>query len=190
MKKRNALFILTTAIVSSLSLLHACKKDPISTSSPTAPLAAGNAAVKIDLTDAPGDYLKVNIDIKQVRIHIADDSTSDEGWIDLPTNAGIYNLLDLQNGIDTTIVDSTVVPSGKVSQIRFILGPNCSVQTKDSVYHELKVPSGQQSGLKINVHRDIPSGQTFHILLDFDADKSIHQKGNGGFSMKPVIKIK
>ena len=189
MKKRNALLIFTTAIAGTLCFLQACTKDTIS-SVPTPVSDAGKGAVKIHLTDAPGDYLKVNIDIKQVRIHIADDSTSNDGWIDLPTNAGIYDLLELQNGIDTTVVDSTIVPAGKVSQIRFILGPNCSVQTKDSVYHDLKVPSGEQSGLKINVHRDIPQGQTLHILLDFDADKSIHQKGNGEFSMKPVIKIK
>lgn len=187
MKKRNALFILGTVIIGTISLLQACKKDNIS-GNPTP--VAGSGAVKINLTDAPGDYLKVNIDIKQVRIHISDDSTSNDGWIDLPTNAGIYDLLELQNGIDTTIVDSTIVPGGKVSQIRFVLGPNCSVQTKDSVYHDLKVPSGEQSGLKINVHRDIPAGQTLNILLDFDADKSIHEKGNGDFSMKPVIKIK
>lgn len=188
MKTKSALFILTVCVAGSFLLLQACKKDTIM-GGQAGPLA-GNGAVKINLTDAPGDYLQVNIDIKQVRIHIADDSSSNDGWIDLPTRAGIYDLLKLQNGIDTTVVDSTVVPSGKVSQIRFVLGPDCSVMTKDSVLHDLKVPSGEQSGLKINVHRDIPAGQTLHVLLDFDADKSIHQKGNGDFSMKPVIRIK
>lgn len=186
MKKRNAFLVLTTVTLGSLFFLHACKKDTISgpVSNP-----AGMGAVKINLTDAPGDYLEVNVDIKQVRIHVAD-SASNDGWIDLPTNAGIYNLLDLQNGIDTTVVDSTFIPAGKVSQIRFVLGPNNSVMTKDSILHDLKVPSGEQSGLKINVHKTIPAGQTLNVLLDFDADKSVNQKGNGDFSMKPVIRIK
>jgi hypothetical protein len=165
--------------------LQACKKDIISGTN-----VVGTGAIKIDLTDAPGNYLEVNVDIKRVRIHVADDSTSNDGWMDLPTNAGIYNLLDLQNGIDTTVVDSTLIPGGKVSQIRFILGPNNSVMTADSVVHDLKVPSGEQSGLKINVHKTIPAGQTLHVLLDFDADKSIHEKGNGDFMMKPVIRVK
>lgn len=183
--KKSAIVITTLLVGCSLFFLQACKKDVI-----TDKTEGPAGAVKINLTDAPGDYLQVNIDLKQVRIHIADDSSSNDGWIDLPTNTGIYNLLDLQNGIDTTIVDSTVVPSGKVSQVRFVLGPDCSVMTKDSVLHDLKVPSGEQSGLKINVHRDIPGGKTLNILLDFDADKSIHKKGNGDYSMKPVIRIK
>jgi hypothetical protein len=185
MKKRNVLLTLTLVTASSLFLLQACKKDIISGTN-----VVGTGAIKIDLTDAPGNYLEVNVDIKRVRIHVADDSTSNDGWMDLPTNAGIYNLLDLQNGIDTTVVDSTLIPGGKVSQIRFILGPNNSVMTADSVVHDLKVPSGEQSGLKINVHKTIPAGQTLHVLLDFDADKSIHEKGNGDFMMKPVIRVK
>jgi hypothetical protein len=188
MKKRNALFILTTVTVSSLFLFQACKKDA-AISGPVAN-PAGMGAVKINLTDAPGNYLEVNVDIKQVRIHVSDDSTSNDGWLDLPTNAGIYNLLDLQNGIDTTVVDSTFIPAGKVSQIRFVLGPDCSVMTSDSVLHDLKVPSGEQSGLKINVHKSIPLGQALHVLLDFDAEKSIKQTGNGNFMMKPVIRVK
>ncbi|HSH66504.1 MAG TPA: DUF4382 domain-containing protein [Bacteroidia bacterium] len=189
MKKRNALLILTTVTVSSLFILQACKKDTIG-GGPITGQASGNSAIKIKLTDAPANYLEVNVDIKQVRMHISDDSSNTDGWIDLPTNAGIYNLLDLQNGIDTTVVDSTLVPGGKVSQVRFVLGPNSSVMTSDSVLHDLKVPSGEQSGLKINVHKTIPAGQTLHLVLDFDAEKSVHEKGNGDFSMKPVIKIK
>jgi|SRR3954466_13513 hypothetical protein len=185
MKKINVLLTLTIITAGSFFFLQACKKDTIFNNP-----ASESGAVKINLTDAPGDYLQVNVDIKQVRIHIADDSSSNDGWIDLPTNAGIYNLLDLQNGIDTTVVDSTIVPGGKVSQIRFILGPNCSLMTKDSVLHDLAVPSGEQSGLKINVHKDIPAGQTLQVLLDFDADKSIIKKGNGGFMLKPVIRVK
>jgi hypothetical protein len=186
MKKGNVLLILTT--VCSLFFLQACKKDAVSGGPVTDPVGSG--AIKIDLTDAPGNYLEVNVDIKQVRIHVADDSTSNDGWIDLPTNAGIYNLLDLQNGIDTTVVDSTFIPGGKVSQIRFVLGPHNSVMTSDSVIHDLKVPSGEQSGLKINVHKSIPAGQTLHVLLDFDAEKSVMEKGNGDFMMKPVIRVK
>lgn len=189
MKKRNAVLALSALTISSLLVLQACKKDSISGGPINGPSGA-TGAIKINLTDAPANYLEVNVDIKQVRMHVSDDSSSADGWIDLPTNAGIYNLLDLQNGIDTTLVDSTIVPAGKVSQIRFVLGPNSSVMTKDSVLHDLKVPSGEQSGLKINVHKTIPGGQTLNVLLDFDAEKSVNEKGNGSFSMKPVIKIK
>ena len=120
MKKRNAFLILTIVAAGSFFFLQACKKDVI-TGGPENSTQNGTGAIRINLTDAPAKYLEVNVDIKQVRIHVSDDSSSTDGWIDLPTNAGIYNLLDLQNGIDTTIVDSTLIPAGKVSQIRFVL---------------------------------------------------------------------
>ena len=130
--KTRKIFVIMLGIAGSLFLIQACKKDVISGQ---APVSTGTAAIRVKLTDAPANYLQVNVDIKQVRIHISADSNSTDGWIDLPTNAGIYNLLELRNGIDTTLVDSTLIPAGKVSQIRFVLGPNSSVMTADSVLH-------------------------------------------------------
>ncbi len=59
----------------------------------------------------------------------------------------------------------------------------------DSVLHELKTPSAQQSGLKINVHADISNVDVFNLLIDFDAEESVVEQGNGGYILKPVIKV-
>lgn len=164
---------LTIFIVIILSLVSACtglddgKQDP--------------ARVQIYLTDAPGDYQEVNIDVVSVRVIIND------SLISLPTNAGKYNILDFVNGKDTLLVDD-VIPAGYLSQIRLVLGEDNSVK-RDNQLYSMKTPSAQQSGLKLNVHEDIQPGISYAYVLDFEADKSIVRTGNGRHQLKPVIRV-
>lgn len=142
------------------------------------------ARLEVRLTDAPGDYQEVNVDIQAVEIHRGQDETSG-GWTSLTIQKGIYNLLELTNGLDTLIA-SAELPAGQVSQIRFVLGENNSLKVDGNTV-PLNTPSGQQSGLKLNVHEQLTAGVTYVILLDFDAARSIVKKGNGSYQLKPVI---
>lgn len=144
-----------------------------------------NAQLEIRLTDAPGDYEEVNIDIQSVEIN-ASETDSDSGWKTIDVHRGVYNLLKLTNGLDT-VLSHVELPAGHISQIRLILGENNSVK-KNGVITPLKTPSAQQSGLKVNVNADLTPGITYTILLDFDAARSVVEKGNGGFNLKPVIR--
>jgi len=142
----------------------------------------------VRLTDAPGDYAEVNIDVANVQIHVgAGDGAS--GWRSLTlVNPGVYNLLDFVNGNDTLLA-SDELPAGKVSQIRLVLGDNNSLKLMDgTLISNLVVPSGQESGLKLNIDADIAEGVAYNLTLDFDAAKSIVSKGNGTYSLKPTIR--
>jgi hypothetical protein len=141
--------------------------------------------LEIRLTDAPGDYEEVNIDIQGVEIHTTDTS-SNAAWKSLDINKGVYDLLKLTNGLDT-LLGSVDLPAGRVSQIRLILGSNNTVKENGEV-KSIKTPSAQHSGLKLNLQADLKPGITYTITLDFDAARSIVRKGNGGFNLKPVIR--
>lgn len=143
-----------------------------------------NTTLKVRLTDNPINAEEVNVDIRQVRVNFRDDST---GWIDLNTNAGIYDLLGLQNGVDTLLATGTV-PSSLVKEIRFVLGTDNSIKVNGLVF-PLTIPSGSASGLKIKVNKQL-SGPIDSLLIDFDAALSIHQTGGGDYTLKPVLKIK
>jgi hypothetical protein len=144
-----------------------------------------NALLKVRLTDAPGDYEQVLIDIQDVQIHFAD--SADEGsWQSLEVNKGVYNLLDFRNGMDTLLA-SIELPAGNVSQMRLILGSGNEIMV-DSVLHDLETPSAQQSGLKFNIHANLTAGIVYTLWIDFDATRSIVHKGNGKYSLKPVIR--
>ena len=143
------------------------------------------AILKVRLTDAPGDYQQVNIDIHGVEVHseLGDQAS---GWTTLAVESGVYNLLELSNGLDVLLAENEL-PAGKVSQIRLILGANNSVKVGGQLF-PLSTPSAQQSGLKIKVNEQLMAGITYTILLDFDAARSIVKNGNGTYSLKPVIR--
>jgi len=168
------LSLLITAMIS-VVLIYGCQKEN----------SSGTTDLKIRMTDNPFNATEVNVDIRQVRVNFGDDSTG--GWVDLDTHAGIYNLLDLTNGIDTLIAHDTV-HTGTLRQIRFVLGDENDI-TINGVNYPLTIPSGSESGLKINLNKRLNAGLD-SLLIDFDAALSIIQTGNGEYKLKPVLKIK
>lgn len=141
-------------------------------------------AMTVKMTDAPADYLKVYVEVVGVQVH-----SETNGWMHLPVNVGIYNLLDLQNNASVILASNAQLPSGKINQMRLILGTNNSLVTLQGTF-DLKVPSGDETGLKININETIMPNHTTVILLDFDAAASVVDKGNGSYSLKPVISVK
>ena len=142
------------------------------------------STMNIHLTDAPADYEEVNIDLKQVQVQFADDTS---GWQNVETHAGMYDLLQLQNGVDTLIATGTF-PAGTVHQLRLILGENNNIVVNGETY-PLTVPSGAHSGLKVKVHKKLNKNLE-DLVVDFDAGLSVHQEGNGNYKLRPVLKIK
>jgi Domain of unknown function (DUF4382) len=135
----------------------------------------------VRMTDAPGPYDAVYIDLQGVEI-----TGGDGKAISLNVNAGIYNLLNFSNGIDTLIATGGLT-DGKVQQIRLILGTNNSVVINGTSY-PLSTPSADQTGLKLQVHQTLQSGVQYEMLLDFDANESIVETGSGTYKLKPVIR--
>jgi hypothetical protein len=139
------------------------------------------------LTDGPANYDAVLIDIQQVEVNASSDSASDSGWHSIPLlRPGIYNLLDFKNGIDT-VLGSADLPAGKISQLRLVLGDSNSVIVGGQSF-PLKTPSGQQSGLKLNINATLTGGILYRLWIDFDAGRSIVATGNGKYILKPVIR--
>ena len=141
--------------------------------------------VKVRLTDNPVNADEVNVDIQQVRVKFSDDSI--HGWTDLNTNIGIYDLLGLQNGVDTLLAIGTI-PTNIVKEIRLVLGSDNTIKVNGIIF-PLTIPSGSESGLKIKVNKQL-NGTLDSLIIDFDAALSIHQLGNGDYQLKPVLKLK
>jgi hypothetical protein len=176
LQMKTSRFIIASTMVFAV-LISSCKKDHSeNNANPTTPIA-------VRLTDAPTtNFSAVNIDIKSVEVIMNTGNT-----VPLNVNPGIYNLLYFTNGKDTLIASATI-PTAMVSQIRLILGDNNTVVV-DSVTYPLKTPSGQQSGLKLNLNTRLVEGVVYIILLDFDAGKSVVREGNGNYLLKPVIRV-
>lgn len=138
--------------------------------------------VQFRLTDAPALYEAVLIDIQEIEV-----KAGDESFTRAIARPGVYNLLSLTNGLDTLLADLSL-PTGRLNQIRLILGNNNHVVVGGDTV-ALQTPSAQQSGLKLNVQYELVVGVDYVFILDFDAGRSIVRQGNGGFLLKPVIRV-
>lgn len=145
----------------------------------------GEARFQVFLTDDPGDYEEVLIDVQDIQINLT--GNEDGGWQSLAgVNTGTYDLLKLVNDEDTILADASI-PSGRIHQLRLILGPENYVKLNGTLI-QLNTPSAQQSGLKLNIQQDVTNGILYKILLDFDVAKSVVATGSGSYNLKPVIR--
>jgi hypothetical protein len=176
MKLRKALLTLLTLTLAT-SFFFACSKSESSAEK-------SKPRLEVYLTDDPANYDQVVIDVRDVKINYSND---DNSWKSLSqVNAGSYDILRLVNDKDT-ILGKTDLDSGRIEQIRLILGPNNYVKVNGQTY-TLETPSAQQSGLKIKLNQDVNTGVLYKLLLDFDASRSIVKTGNGKYILKPVIR--
>ena len=151
----------------------------------------GTSKLMVRMSDAPGDYDEVNVEVLDVMIKSSTDS-GEEGWISVgdKTQVGegkIYDLLKLTGGTNIMLTDS-LIPSGYLGQIRLVLGDQNTVVVDGETF-DMTTPSSQQSGLKLQVNQTLTDGLTYEFLLDFDVDKSIVTTGNSDYVLKPVIRI-
>jgi hypothetical protein len=173
MKLRNTIFY-TSLALTAIIVAASCTKNE-----------KGTARMQVSLTDGPGDYEALYIDVQDIKINNTTDTSG--GWVSLENvRHGTYNLLDLVNGKDTLLADATI-PSGRVQQIRLVLGNENYVKV-DGQMVKLETPSAQQSGLKLNIHQDVAESITYQLLLDFDVAKSVVQANNGKYILKPTIR--
>ncbi len=155
------------------------------------------ASLKVFLTDDQNlNFDKVFIDIRKVEIKLEDNGNDSlGGWFSLSITPGIYDILQLRNGIDTLFGTGTIPANRKLQKIRLTLGNNNSVvingQTKP-----LKVKDKNNEVIaeldETNVELSAPD--QFLFWIDFDAGKSIKTDNSGsgnnnGYELRSRIRI-
>ncbi|NNK10780.1 MAG: DUF4382 domain-containing protein [Flavobacteriaceae bacterium] len=173
------------------------------------------ARLTINLTDAPFPHdmiAEANVTVFKIEArHVADDENdemnedndemdeeSETDYAVLMEDEITVNLLDLTNGVTETLVD-TEIPVGEYDLFRvYVKGVNVVLNDEDMTTYDLKVPSGEQSGIKIFVDPAlvVAGGLSTDLLFDFDVYSSFVPRGNiknlesfNGFNFKPVIKV-
>lgn len=139
------------------------------------------ASITVTLTDAPGDFEAVPVTIGGV--YATRDKKEDLVLVDEPSE---WDLLELQDGV-TGVLGSAELEAASFDQIRLLV-LEASVIV-DGEEHELQIPSGQQTGIKIPYAFSVEAGVDYELRLDFDAHKSIRQLGNGRYQLSPVVSV-
>lgn len=151
--------------------------------------AGQTGTLQLLLTDAPA------ADIAEVHVHIVSVQVvgGGAGVVEVIGDGDIPDDIELVSlAQDAYLLGAGIIPAGEYQQMRLILsqvpGENWLRTATDEV-HELTVPSGGQTGIKLvtgpfTVAPDLPT----ILLLDFDAAASVHRAGaSGNWIMRPVI---
>lgn len=148
--------------------------------------SGGSGTMSVRLVDGPiAGYQEINVNIQSVEI------SGHGGWITLGTPNKTLNLLSLVGGVSETLAAGTTLPAGRYQQMRLVLGSGNTVKLADGTVHDLTVPSGLQSGIKLTVSFDVAAGTTKDVWIDFDAAHSIQvvQAGaSGQYILRPTVR--
>lgn len=166
-------------------------------SSPAGP-SAGAATLNLRLTDSPfSDAKAVLVTFSEVTAH-----RSEGDWTTVPFAAAATSrtcdLKKLETAED--VLGSGPMPAGRYTMVRLVVtsatiyfdnpsaGSACaaSIAAPAGVSAAVEVPSGE---VKLSRGFELLADAATTILLDFDGDRSIHQTGNGRYTMSPVVGI-
>jgi hypothetical protein len=107
------------------------------------------------------------------------------------------DLLALTGTDSELLLDAVEVPAGNYSWVRLAVDATADgvtdsyIDLDDGTRHELEVPSGAETGLKLNTGFIVPAGGLASFTLDFDLRKSVHEPMNDGgpFLLRPTLRI-
>ena len=184
-------------------VMTACNKN---TSAENA--AVGQQQLSLYLTDGPGLFDHVYLDIQSVKVLVdtsadtrkhdgmdwdrrgANDKKNDSSlvWHDLGITAGVYDILQFRNGSDTVLA-SAGITKGSIRLIKIELGTRNSV-VKDSVTYPVALPAGALNYVLVKLGgrecEEYQPGKS-RLWLDFDITRSILTTVNAAFILRPVF---
>lgn len=156
--------------------------------------------VHVLITDAPFpahlvDAAYMTVTKIEARGEELEEASESGGFVTLFEGEETIDITKLTNGM-TQSMGITEVPVGTYDQVRLYV-TDASVELTDGSTYEVKVPSGAQSGIKIQIRPGLTvTGElTSELLLDVDLSRSFVLRGNpskpedaNGLIFKPVVR--
>jgi hypothetical protein len=200
--KRFRFFFMFGLIVAGLVL--GCGDSALETSGDRDPTEDGGA-LRIMLTDAPADILDSAMVVIS-RVYLVP-ALGDSGFVELlPDSAEpkTYDLFALRDSLEAFLAE-TPVPPDTFSQLRLVVDSATVSLAEGYEFRDgttsktLHVPSGQQSGIKVQLDEPIVArvGWVTIVVVDFDVNDNFVIQGNPespagiqGILFTPVLKEK
>lgn len=200
--KNKHLLLMAVMAMAAVFVMTACKK------SNSADTGAGKQQLSLYLTDGPGFFDHVYIDIRSVKVLVdtsadtrrhdnedwnswgANEHKKDSSliWEDLGIQAGIYDILNFRNGADTLLANAGIA-KGSIRLIKIEIGTDNSL-VKDSITYPVTLPAGVPNYILIKLRghecEQYMPGR-IRLWLDFDIGRSIIQGSNNKFILRPIF---
>jgi hypothetical protein len=162
--KKQIIFLYVSMLVALIMTATSCKKSSSDEGTSSGNNSGSNMQVR--MTDGPGNFDKVYLDIQEVWINV-----EGKGWVMIPmTRRGMYNLLAFNNG-DDTLIAATRMDAGHIKQVKLVLGTNNRIMVNGTL-EAIDNSSIDQSRLIINVDETLDANGSLVIWIDVDAGRS------------------
>ena len=164
---------------------------------------ASTGTASLSLTDAPVDGAKEVVvwfdgaefqpaGGNRTMVYVSDTTgTCEVVGVHDPANPCEVNLMDYTGTDRVTLLDNVTLPAGQYSWIRLILNGNPGYITllNDSQFG-LRVPSGDETGLKLHGGFFVAAGSHMDYTIDFDLRKSVHDPiGQPEYILRPTLRL-
>jgi hypothetical protein len=185
------------AALTSLGLIFtSCNKE---NPTPAQSSGAKGNTFQVRMTDAPGDYQALFVQIDQLEAYL-----DGSGWVNLSSKSQVINVLELTNGKEVSLTTANQVKAGHYSKLRLTFGSENKVVLNSSSSAGLTLGEGMtaNSTLDLNVEatlgvkrqveividQQISSSVGASVLIDFDVAASVLEKTDGWW-LNPVIRV-
>ncbi|MFN3916614.1 MAG: DUF4382 domain-containing protein [Flavobacteriales bacterium] len=171
---------LTSILMGALLLAFSCKK------------AEDVGSLTIKMTDSPGDYTALNLQITGIDIY-----SENSGWITVSNETWLFNVLSLTNGKEISLAAASNIKAGKYTKLKLKFGAEnklsfnthttvggISTSNSSTVYLLWHTPRE----VVIEINSDVSVNKNTEILLDFHVAQSIQNISNQYF-IAPVITV-
>ena len=158
--------------------------------------------ISLGVTDAPLDSVRsVVVEFSSVAFKRA--GNDPETVATLNPSPQAVDLMQYRDGRTSMLMANIPLPAGQYEWVRLIVdnAPNVRdsyVVRTDGSECELRIPSGAESGLKLNRGFTVPADGNVALTVDFDLRQSIHappgQSGAGinctqGYLLRPTLRL-
>ncbi|OGC77148.1 MAG: hypothetical protein A2Z27_00455 [candidate division Zixibacteria bacterium RBG_16_50_21] len=138
--------------------------------------------IRIFAMDAPppAGIEHIYLTITEVNLH-----RSGTGWMTVATPESTFDFLQLVNGVTAVLIDTLFQP-GNYTQLRLVVEDTNQIVISGQTY-DLTVPSGEETGVKLNLDFILEPGQLVEFYVDFDASKSV-ELADGKYLLHPTYR--
>ncbi len=155
---------------------------------------SGTGVLNLAITDGAIDNAQnVYVKFSGVEVHSNNNGAQQFDFEEART----LDLLSLQGSTSTQLLDGVELEAGSYQWMRLKVGTEEALDTyivlEDGSSYELEIPSGSETGLKMNRGFDLAVNGSVNFTIDFDLRKSITvkglQQGNPEFKLRPTLRV-
>jgi len=153
----------------------------------------GTGTLSLSITDGPVDSAAEVVVIFNAVELKPEEGSSFTITFDEPQS---IDLLALQNGESAPLLQNEVLTAGNYNWMRLAVDADKDemdsyITLDDGTTHSLYVPSGSETGLKLNRNFTIAAGRAVNFMIDFDLRKSVLEPNgqSSDYKLKPTLRV-